>query len=278
MSMISKFFKKYTGFLRRVRWFYTINNWFHANQLKSNKPLYEKAGLQKSVFQSVSSADFPADNELQAPWLDQGNAKQKMEHHPAWQQFDSSTQALLKQWPANGYLILRNFFSQEDINHHNQEIQQLIQSESVEFEFSNRIKNAFEASEFVNKQFFKHPELIRILDFLLGVPVLPFQTLHFMEGTQQKAHSDSFHMTTEPKGYLIAAWIALEDCDQNNGTLFYHPGSHQLDYIMSEDFDHGHSKFLLGKQTYKNYEAYLEAFIQEKQLPKATFDAKAGDV
>jgi hypothetical protein len=54
---------------------------------------------------------------------------------------------------------------------------------------------------------------VDILDFLLGRPVHPFQTINFIQGSEQRAHSDFVHMTTEPMGYLIAAWIALEKTD-----------------------------------------------------------------
>ena len=120
--------------------------------------------------------------------------------------------------------------------------------------------------------------MLQLLEFILGQNIHPFQTINFLEGSQQKAHSDFIHMTSEPKGYLIATWTALEDCDENNGPLFYYPGSHKLPYILSDDFDTGHSKFLLGNDTYKRYEDRIEDLIKEHNLKKEYFHAGKGDV
>ena len=35
-------------------------------------------------------------------------------------------------------------------------------------------------------------------------------------------------MTTEPLGYLIAIWVALEDVTPDSGPVYYYPGSHRI--------------------------------------------------
>ena len=44
-------------------------------------------------------------------------------------------------------------------------------------------------------------------------------------------------MMTEPPGFLVGMWVALEDIDEGAGPVFYVPGSHRLPYVMSEDLD-----------------------------------------
>ncbi|MDB5193249.1 MAG: phytanoyl-CoA dioxygenase [Segetibacter sp.] len=88
----------------------------------------------------------------------------------------------------------------------------------------------------------------------LGKEVVLFQTLNFIKGSNQRAHSDSIHMTTYPLGYLIAVWIALEDTNDNNGPLFYYPGSHKLTYLLNNDFNETSNLLKLGKKDYTDYE------------------------
>jgi ectoine hydroxylase-related dioxygenase (phytanoyl-CoA dioxygenase family) len=105
-----------------------------------------------------------------------------------------------------------------------------------------------------------------------------FQTINFLQGSSQRAHSDSIHMTTYPLGYLIAVWIALEDTNMENGPLFYYPGSHRLPYLLNHDFNEGETALTLGKKDYPDYEDALEALINKNHFEKKIFLAKKGDV
>ncbi|HHM20513.1 MAG TPA: phytanoyl-CoA dioxygenase, partial [Bacteroidetes bacterium] len=132
--------------------------------------------------------------------------------------------------------------------------------------------------ELIDRHFFKNNRLLRLLDFLMGKKVVPFQTINFIEGSEQRAHSDSIHMMTHPPGYLIAAWIALEKVHQDNGPLFYYPGSHRLPYITTQDYDSGNTRFRLGSESNKRYEDKIAEVIEEAGLEKEYFFAEKGDV
>ncbi len=54
-----------------------------------------------------------------------------------------------------------------------------------------------------------------------------FQTLNFLVGSEQRAHSDAVHFHSEPQRFMCGVWFALEDVDPDAGPLFYHPGSHR---------------------------------------------------
>ena len=121
----------------------------------------------------------------------------------------SAIQQELLTWPQNGYLILRGFFSGERMDAVNAQIEELLNQDQIGYNYSGvKLMNAWEDSEAVNG-IFRDPALTQILSFLLGKTVVPFQTINFLKGSQQKAHSDSIHMTTQPPGYLIASWIAF---------------------------------------------------------------------
>ena len=78
---------------------------------------------------------------------------------------------------------------------------------------------------------------LELIELILGRPAGLFQTIYFRTGSQQEAHSDAFHMMTEPPGFLVGMWVALEDIDEGAGPVFYVPGSHRLPYVMTEDLD-----------------------------------------
>jgi hypothetical protein len=120
--------------------------------------------------------------------------------------------------------------------------------------------------------------LVNILSFILGKEVVPFQTINFITGSEQKGHSDSIHMTTYPLGYLIAVWIALEDINSDNGPLFYYPGSHKLPFVLNNDFNTGETSLFLGNKNYSDYEDVMEEMVFEKGFLKKIFLAKKGDV
>lgn len=277
MASLRDIFKKYTGFLRDLKLVYVINNYLNADKLQHNKKLYKKYGIKKSVFANISSQEIPRHQEG-IPWIDKSNAKENVQNHPDFQTFDTTTQQAILNFIDNGYLILKNFYSKNETDALNQSIDNILSDKKADFNFTGRkVMDAYKVSD-TAMQFFKNKELIRLLNFLLGRKVIPFQSINFIEGSEQRAHSDFIHMTTEPLGYLIATWTALEDCHEGNGPLFYYPKSHRLPYVLSSDYETGHSKMMLGKENYPNYEDKIEEIIDAYQFEKKYFHAERGDV
>lgn len=66
-----------------------------------------------------------------------------------------------------------------------------------------------------------------LLSKLYGRKALPFQTLNFPVGTQQDAHSDMVHFSSQPEKFMCGVWLAMEDIRAESGPLFYFPGSHR---------------------------------------------------
>lgn len=275
---MAKFFEKYTGFLRSLKINYLIYNLSQYSKLKANKSLYKKYGLKKSVFRSISNADFKnLPDEL--PWLDKKNvSNEDIRLNPAFKSFSSDWQDQMLKWRENGYIILKQFITEDKVNNINQEIKTLLNKGTLSFNYTNKkIMQAMQVSNQL-KAIAHDPQLNNYLSFILGRKVIPYHSINFIQGSEQHAHSDSIHMTTFPTGNLIAVWLALEDIDENNGPLFYYPGSHQLPYIMNEDYDHGGNFFQLGKFAYERYEERIGRMIEKKKLKKSYFHAKAGDI
>lgn len=79
------------------------------------------------------------------------------------------------------------------------------------------------------------PALLRWIDLVLGHRGHPFQTLSTPCGTQIPGHSDAILMTTDPPGFMVAAWVALEDVTPEVGPVQVWPGSHRLPYLSAEE-------------------------------------------
>lgn len=277
MPAFNRIFSKYTGQLRSLRIVYYINNLLNARKLRHNEQLYKKYGLEKSIFGSIASRDFETGHD-NSPWLDRPDAKERLVEHPDFQKFDTNTQQQLIHWIDNGYLILKGFYAENEVDEINAEVQRLLLEQKTAFNYTGRkIMDAHQISEVINK-YFRYQKLLKLMNFIMGKKIHPFQTINFIRGSEQRAHSDSIHMTSEPKGYMMASWAALEDCHEGNGLLFYYPGSHKLPYVMSDDFESGHSKWRLGKNANKKYEDKIAEIIEKHELKKEHFHAKKGDL
>lgn len=131
---------------------------------------------------------------------------------------------------------------------------------TVKYHMYTRQQDYWQESENVKKLVLL-PKILSTLRELYGHEPLPFQTLNFPIGTEQRVHSDAYHFNSMPSGYMCGVWIALEDMDMDNGPLVYYPGSHKLPELWPRDL--GVPK---GKDHYDVYEAHLEKLIEENGL------------
>ena len=225
MISLGRIFKKNDGFLRQLKLGYVINNLLNAQKLNHNRALYKKYGLRRNILLPLGHHHFQPPS-LERPWLDQPDAFTRLINHPDYQKFPEAIQKEFIRFIEEGYMLLKGFYSPEQVNRINEEVDARIQQSEIDFNFTGRkIMDAFHDSRMIDQEYFRNPHLLEILNFIMGRSVIPFQTINFIEGSEQRAHSDSIHMTTEPLGHLIAAWTALEDCHPGNGTLIYYPGS-----------------------------------------------------
>ena len=274
---MKQWIQKYSGILRNLRITYWLYNMANIKKLKNNKKLYKSYGVNKKVWQSVAHADIK-NNSMDIPWMDKKNiTAEAIKNHPSYHQFDEIIQQQLLQWPYNGYLIIPNFFT-DKVDGVNDEIERLREENKVDFNFTGRkIMDAWQQSDIINAVF-KDEKLLRIFEFIFQKKPIPFQTINFNYGSEQKPHSDSIHMTTEPLGYLAAVWVALEDIQINSGELVYYKGSHKLHYVMSEHYNTGNTAIKLGENNYDQYELAIDEIIKTENLKPQFFHAKKGDI
>ncbi len=261
--------------LKQYKVTHWIYNLLHYRKLRHNRAAYRKYHLRKPLVSSISSKDFP--DKVSSAWLDLGESRVLAPLREAFQSFDEATRAGLLDWSERGYLILQGFFTPELADSIEAETGRLLAEGKLSFTHDHKLMFANRLSPLIDG-ITRDPGLMGLLQFILDREVVPFQTINFLKGLGQRAHSDSIHMTTYPLGYLIAVWIALEDMTPENGPLFYYPGSHRLPYLLNGDFNQGETRFRLGKKDYADYEDTLAAVIEKNRLEKKTFLAKKGDV
>ncbi|MCK8490551.1 phytanoyl-CoA dioxygenase family protein [Spirosoma sp. RP8] len=119
------------------------------------------------------------------------------------------------------------------------------------------------------------PPIFDALRFLYDREPIPFQTLNFKFGSQQRAHSDSIHFSSTPARFMCGVWIAMEDTNAENGPLFYYPRSHRQQ--MMNYFDIGlqaDGNYL----EYPKYEDFMEQFMVTQQFEKHEIHMQKGDV
>ncbi|HLW33107.1 MAG TPA: phytanoyl-CoA dioxygenase family protein [Aequorivita sp.] len=263
--------------LKRLKLLYETHNLFHYNKLKYLLPLYQKYGIRKNYFSSLSSNTLPADSVNDHPWLDREDSATVLPQNPIFSSFSEQEKAALLQWSTNGYAILKGFYSEEKVASINQLLVDLMKDKKMPVKDKRKIMYAVRYSSQM-RELVHIPKLADILSLLMGTSIELFQSVNFLQGSEDPAHSDFIHMSTYPYGYLLAVWIALEDIDMENGPLFFHPGSHKLPYIMNSQYDHGGNRWLLGKTNKKNYAQAIDKIIKEHHFETKTFTASKGDV
>ncbi len=92
----------------------------------------------------------------------------------------------------------------------------------------------------LHERFMLHPRVLDVLEALIGPDVLALQTMLFLKPPGKPGqgwHQDTFYIPTHPDT-LCGAWIAIDDCDERNGAMWFATGSqHEPVYPPA----HGHA-------------------------------------
>ena len=122
-----------------------------------------------------------------------------------------------------------------------------------------------------------HPRILEMLNLLYGRRPIPFQTLNFLHGTEQPAHSDAIHFSCIPSGFMCGVWVALEDATLENGTLAYYPGSQKLPEVQLPQLGiWGQAGYTAHGGDYGTYENYVRAVIHAHGLEEKRLEVPKG--
>ncbi|WP_237742676.1 phytanoyl-CoA dioxygenase family protein [Actinopolymorpha alba] len=89
------------------------------------------------------------------------------------------------------------------------------------------------------RRYLLDPRIGAILADLLGEEPLAAQSMFYFKppgARGQALHQDNFYLRVEP-GTCIAAWVACDVIDRENGGLEVVPGTHRMDVFCPEDAD-----------------------------------------
>ncbi len=115
--------------------------------------------------------------------------------------------------------------------------------------------------------------VLETLRYLYGREPIPFQTLTFQRGTEQRGHADTIHFSPSlPARFMCAVWVAFEDITPDSGALFYYPGSRSLPELAPHDLG-----FTADTFDYVAYEDHQEALMKATGHQPKQFHAKKGD-
>eukprot|EP01083_Nonionella_stella_P132058 401453_1 len=197
-----------------------------------------------------------------------------------------------REYHTNGYLIVPQLFSSDEIQNIKSEMIEIARCNRGEIDGATRdeissdhdILNKYIAIHFPHKisqkvlhLATKHEPTTQILSEIISPNVKLVQTMMFIKGSGQQGqnwHQDEYYIPTRDKS-LTGVWVAIDDVTIDNGCLWIIPQSHLPGFIYPAK-DH---------QDYENFDrtprAVIEYFgeYQYEQCKQAIpVEVKSGDV
>jgi hypothetical protein len=120
------------------------------------------------------------------------------------------------------------------------------------------------------------PRVMEVLQLLYQRTPIPFQTLNFRVGSQQRTHSDTIHFDSIPHGFMCGVWVALEDIDERSGPLHYYPTSQRLPIFDLHDIGIAGSLQSQPLENYTRYEDFVEQLMRVEQLDRSELRVERG--
>ncbi len=171
----------------------------------------------------------------------------------AEQQATTLSEEQLAQFHNQGYLIIKGFYSPDEVKLLNDTFMEIHRNGPVKGHFEPktaeeangdplqmypRIMHPHRFNE-VARRYLLDARLEPVLTDLFGEEPLATQTMLYFKpagGRGQALHQDNFYLNVDP-GTCIAAWLALDHVDLENGCLEVVPGTHAMDLFCPEESD-----------------------------------------
>jgi ectoine hydroxylase-related dioxygenase (phytanoyl-CoA dioxygenase family) len=174
--------------------------------------------------------------------------------------------SIIEKYENNGYLIIKSVIDNDTID----KIIHDVYEKHPENKNSSRITDAWQQHDLIGYLAF-NKKITQILTHLYKRKPIPFQTLNFYVGTEQKLHSDQIHFCSFPLNFMCGVWVALEDVSIDSGPLIYYPGSHKLPFYTMQNLN-------VKPGDYAGYEKKLEKKIMKFGLVPKYGTIKKGDI
>jgi ectoine hydroxylase-related dioxygenase (phytanoyl-CoA dioxygenase family) len=165
-----------------------------------------------------------------------------------------------------GYLIIKSVIDNSIID----EIIEEIYEKNPENKNLNRIVDAWKEHDIIGYLAF-NSKITNILYNLYDRKPIPFQSLNFYNGTEQKLHSDQIHFCSDPINLMCGVWIALEDISMDSGPLIFYPKSHKLPFYTMQSLN-------IEPGNYSQYEYKMEKIMNKLNLKPEYGNINKGDI
>lgn len=136
----------------------------------------------------------------------------------------------------------------------------------------------------LHEKYMLHPRVLDVLEVIIGPDVLALQTMLFLKPPGKPGqgwHQDSYYIPTHPDT-LCGAWIAVDDCDELNGAMWFAAGS-QNEPVYPPTSGYGHGDRLIKDIAYVGgvsnpNDAENDLSRIADRYPQLLCPAQAGDV
>lgn len=138
----------------------------------------------------------------------------------------------------------------------------------------------------LHERYLLHPRVLDVLEVLIGPDVMAMQTMLFLKPPGKPGqgwHQDSYYIPTLPDT-LCGAWIAIDDCDEQNGAMWFAKGSgHEPIYPPCPEYGYGFGDKAVSDIVYQsgvsdtNDQANTLSRVADR-YDQVLVSAKAGDV
>lgn len=167
------------------------------------------------------------------------------------------TQQQVDHYNQNGFLVVSGLYTQAEVEHFRAHFESMRARESIgpsqslsDTEFGEndplltypRIMQPHRRDEDSFK-WLTDARLNKCMTTLLGTEPFAVQTMFYFKppgARGQALHQDQFYLRVQP-GTCLAAWMAVDDCDEENGCLRVVKGSHDWPILCTVDADLGES-------------------------------------
>lgn len=204
--------------------------------------------------------------QLDRPWFESPFFEQELDHSD----LDPETRELVRSYSRDGYAVVD--LRTPEFDRIAERIDQALRERHATG--PNRIPDAWrdvpEVRELAANAKVKHT-----LQALYKRRPIPFQTLNFHRGTEQRTHSDMAHFDSMPQRFMAGVWVALEDIGPGSGPLHYYPGSHRLPAYLPHEIGLPLTEPRASK--YQEYERFLDRLLEAADLRKETVQPRKGE-